>query len=270
MKNRSSQLFAKFVWVFALLPLWMPLWVQGQAFVELVNGQRVPVERILSRPGGDLVVFREGQPTELSRDQYIRAVGVRPESLDRANALIGGGETEEAIPVLEEVVRQSAFQSWDVVAGISLANLHIDAGNPASAQRVVNQLKQRYGENALELFQQLQQVEWRTRIATRNVSGLEEELTEIIRANENRGKVAVALLTRGDLKHQRAELRPAILDYLRAVYFHRDNENIHAQALFKAGNTFIELGETANGRRYIDQLTQRYPNSEFAARANRN
>ncbi|MCH8510522.1 MAG: tetratricopeptide repeat protein [Kiritimatiellae bacterium] len=269
MKNRSPKIFAKIVFSVVCLSAWSPLWAQGQPFVELANGQRVPVERILTRPGGDLVVFREGQPTELARDQYIRAVGVRPETLDRANALIGRGDAQEAIPLLEEIVRQSAFQSWDVMAGISLANLQIDAGNPASAQRTVDQLKQRYGENAMELFQQLQQVEWRTRIATRNVSGLEEELTEIVRANEDRGKVAVALLTRGDLKHQRAELRPAILDYLRAVYFHRDNENVHAQALYKAGNTFKELGETANGRKYIDQLKQRYPNSEFAARAAR-
>lgn len=261
--NRSIPLTLAFLFLAALAPVR----VSAQAFVELANGQRVPVERILARPDGSLVVFRDGQPTELQRNMYIRAVGVRPETLDQANRMLARGDRDGAIPLLEQIISSSAYQTWDVVAGISLANAHIDSHNPSSAQRILNQLKTRYGDRATEIFPQLQQLEWRTRIANRQTDGLEEELTTIIRANDNRAKAASALITRGDLKHQRAELRPAVLDYMRAVLFHRDQPELHAQALFRAASTFNELGETANGRKYMNELRERHPNSEYAARA---
>ena len=262
MTNRRFPLIATLLLLVGLVPAR----VSAQAFVELANNQRVPVERILARPDGSLVVFRDGQPTELQREMYIRAVGVRPESLDQANRMLARGDRDGAIPILEQIISSSAFQSWDVVAGISLANAHIEGHNPSGAQRVLNQLKTRYGDRATEIFPQLQQLEWRTRIANRDTQGLEDELNRIIRDNENREKVAAALISRGDLKHQRAELRPAVLDYMRVVLFHRNQAELHAQALYLTGNTFNELGETANGRRFLNQLREQHPNSEYAAR----
>lgn len=255
----------KMIWV-TLLALSAPVWVSAQAFVELRDGRRMPVERILARPDGTLAVFRDGQPMDIPRDQYIRAVGIRPPQLDRANELIGGGNASEAVPMLQEILRSSAFQSWDVVAGVMLANIHLENDRGIAAQEVVQQLQRRYGDRTNTLFPQVQQIEWRARIASGRVAGLEEELTQIIRDGRDPGRAGAALLTRGDMKRSRAELRPAILDYLRAVYFFRQDENLHAEALFRTGSTFAELGESANARRFFNELRQRHPNSEFTAR----
>ena len=247
----------------------IPLVGRGQAFVELTNGQRVPVERILATPDGTLTVFRPGQTqsTPIPREGYVRAVGIRPAELDRANQLVAAGNTEEAIPLLETIFRQSMFQTWDVVAGITLANLRIEANTPSQADRLLQQIRERYGDRTLTLFPQLEQVQWRVRIASGNVEGLEEELTGILREPGQRDRAGIALITRGDIKRQREELRPAILDYLRAVYFYRNNPGIHAEALYKTGLAFTELGEIANARKYFTELRETHPDSEFAARA---
>ena len=245
----------------------LPAFVSAQAFVELPNNRRIPVERILSRLDGTLTVFTaDGQSSTLTRDQYVRAVGVRPPQLDQANQLIAQGRAADAIAPLNEAIRAAAFQSWDVVAGVTLANLHLENDRAVAAQEVVDSLRRRYGDRTNDLFPQLLQVEWRARIASGRVAGLEEELTQAIRSGRDRNRAAVALLTRGDMKHSRANLREAVLDYLRAAYFFRANEQVHAEALFKAARTFQELGETATARRYFNELREQHPQSEFTAR----
>lgn len=244
----------------------------AQAFIELPDGRREPVDRILATPDGTLTIFRPGQTqsVQIPREAYVRAIGVRPPEIDQANQLISQGETEQAIQLLNTVFNRSMFQTWDVVAGITLANLRIEGDRPTEARRIVDVINQRYGERTLEIFPQLEQVQWRTRIATGQLDGLEEELTTIIRDGSERDRVGMALMTRGDIKRRRAELRPAILDYLRAVYFYRNNETIHAEALYRAGSAFAELGDTANARKFHNELRERHPNSEPAARVSAN
>lgn len=244
-----------------------PTLVSAQAFVELVNGQQVPVDRILSRPDGTLAVFREGQSTDIPRDQYVRAVGVKPERMDEATRLVSEGKGSEAVSILNEIFRSSSYQTWDVSAGLLLIRVHIDGNNVVSAQQSLEQLKRRYGERTFTLFSDLQAKEWAIRIAGGQISGLEEELSGVIKDSSNRALVGRALVSRGDLKLARTQLRPAVLDYLRAAYFYRGQENIHAPALLKAGQVFTQLGETANARKFLAELRNLYPDSAYAARA---
>ncbi len=250
-----------------LLASLAPGLAHAQAFVELVNGQQVPVDRILSRPDGTLAVFRDGQSTDIARDQYIRAVGVKPERMDEASRLVDQGNGEQALSILNDIFRSSAYQTWDVSAGLLLINVHLGANNVASARQTIDQLKRRYGDRTFTLFPDLQAKDWSVRISAGQISGLEDELTGVIRDSANRELVGRALIARGELKLARTQLRPAVLDFLRAAHFFRGNESIHAQALLKAGQVFTQLGETANARRFLSELRERYPDSSYAARA---
>jgi len=243
-----------------------PATVFSQAHVIMANGQQIPVDRILSKPNGDLVVFRGGQPTDLNVGQYTRAVGVRPAELDQANVLIAQGKTADAQTLLTDVLAKSSFQSWDVVGGVTLANLQIDANNANGAVRTVETLQRRYGDTAFTLFPALQLVDWKSRIALGRTEGLEARLGAIIQDNSNRPLAAVAQLVRGDLKTKRSELKPALLDYLRTTYFYQNEPTVQSEALYKVGKTFEALGETANAQRYFRQLKEKFPDSEFSAR----
>ncbi|MCC5845726.1 MAG: tetratricopeptide repeat protein [Verrucomicrobia bacterium] len=250
-----------------LLMSLVPSLAHARAFVELVDGQRVPVDRILSRPDGTLAVFRDGQSTDIARDQYIRAVGVQPERMEEATRLVDQGEGAQAVSILNEIFRASSYQTWDVSAGLLLIRVHLADNNVVSARQTLDQLKRRYGDRTFSLFPDLQAKDWSIRIAGGQISGLEDELTDVIRDSDNRALVGRALIARGDLKLARTQLRPAVLDYLRAAHFYRGQEDVHAQALLKAGQVFTQLGETANARRFLTELRTRYPDSTYAARA---
>jgi len=121
-------------------------------YVVMPGGNQVQVERILARPDGSLVVTRNGQPVNLTPEQYERAVGERPPELARAEELMAGGEADQAEDLLEEVLRKAAFQSWDGIAAARLAEMRLKAGNPIGARRPLDTLRSRYGDNTERFF----------------------------------------------------------------------------------------------------------------------
>lgn len=243
-----------------------PASAQQPPYVVMTGGNTVQVERILAKPDGALTVFRNGQAIELSKDQYARAVGERPEALDQAFQRIEKGETDEAKRLLAEVIRKSAYQSWDVRAGVTLANLELEQDSAASARRILSTLESRYGDKTTEFYPEIESVEWKTRLATGQVAGLEQELTEISREADNRRRQAMAQLVLGDLKRRQTDNRAAVLDYLRTAYFFSDDDAAHAEALYKAADTFAALGDSARANKYAARLKELYPTSEYAAK----
>lgn len=243
-----------------------PVFSQQPPYVVMTGGNTVQVERILAKPDGSLTVFRSGQPIELTKAQYARAVGVRPEELDQAQQRKGEGKTDEAKRLLAEVVRQSAYQSWDVMAGVALANLELESDDSASAKRILSTLESRYGDKVSEFYPEIESVQWKTRLASGQIAGLEQELTEIAREADNRRRRAMAQLVLGDLKRRQTDDRAAVLDYLRTAYFFSNDDAVHAEALYKAADTFAALGDSARAKKYAARLEELYPTSEFATK----
>ncbi len=243
----------------------LPLSAQ-QLIVYMADGREIPVEKILARPNGDLVATANGQQVPLKREQYVRALGARPGELAQATQLIAAGDVDKAKAMLNSAIRKSAFQTWDAVAAIQLADLYAKEGNGASANRTLNTIKERYGDNAESLFPGLQLVEWKTMVAQGKGAELEPELTKLVVEAPDRATQANAQMIRGDIKAARADFKGALLDYLRTVYFYEQQPAEHEQALFKTGETFQKLGETAHAKKYFDQLKAKYPQSEFIAK----
>jgi hypothetical protein len=248
------------------------LWMSSAAlaqnpYIIAANGERVEVEKILARPNGSLVVTINGQPRDVARDQYIQAVGVKPPELDSTIAELGGEDAEAASQTLQEIVRTSAYQSWDVLAGQALIEAALEEKNTATASRIFDQLSTRYGDDFLEVFPDMQILQWNLQIAKGETDGLEEELTQIIREGDSRRKRGMAQIARGDLKRRRREYESAVLDYLRTVYFYSEVPEIHAEALYKAAATFSDIGDTGRMRSYEKTLKETYPDSRFASKS---
>lgn len=236
-----------------------------QAYIIAANGERVNVEKILARPDGALVITINGQPRDLARDQYVQAVGVKPEGFDAVIAELQVGDYDTAAPPVQEIIRESAYQSWDVIAGKALIEAALQEDNMASARRIYDQLSTRYGDDLLAVFPELQISQWQLRIAEGSTSGLEDELTRVLREEERRVTRAQAQIARGDLKRRRKDFSSAVLDYLRAVYFYSDLQDEHAEALYKTAATFAQIGDTGRLRKYQMELKETYPDSRFSA-----
>jgi len=261
-------LFPRLILISLLAGFTIPALAQ-QPFVLLTDGRQIPVQRIVTKPQtGALVVYVEGRPpAELQRNQYVRALGVKPPEIDQAIALIAQEQNERAIKLLQTAMAKSKLQSWDVRSGTVLADLMIEEGNAAGASAVLRTLKKDYGDSLLDTFPELKLVEWKVRIATGSVAGLQEELTGIILDKESsRSEKAMAQLVRGDLKRRREEFKSAALDYMRTAYFYPEEAEIHAEALYKSADVFAEIGDAVRSRKFANELKERHPNSTFVGK----
>ena len=241
-------------------------WTVGAQNVYIIapNGERVDVEKILARPNGDLVVTVNGQPRDVERSQYLQAVGVKPDGYDAAIAALQQGD-DSAEETLQEIIRKSAYQSWDVLAGKALIEASLEKDSVSTAKRIYDRLEDRYGDSLMEVFPEMQIVKWNLRIADGETEGLEEELTKIIQEGNDRMARGMAQVARGDLKRRKREFQSAVLDYLRTVYFYSEVPELHAEALYKAAVAFSDIGDTGRMRTYQQTLKQTYPDSRFAA-----
>jgi tetratricopeptide (TPR) repeat protein len=256
------------------LALGAVLWssaARARLFVEAIvqgNPQRVEAQRIAAKPNGDLVIYREGvDPVTLPKGQYVRAVGAKPAEIDQATALMAEGKDEQAAQLLRQAMRKSRYLSWDARAGAMLVDLQLENDDSAAASATLRQLRQTYGDKLLELYPEVQLADWKVRIATGSVAGLQEDLTRAIQNPETpRAKRAMAQMVRGDLKTRREEFRSAVLDYLRTAYFFPDVGEVHAEALYKTATTFARLGDAVRSRKYGEMLKETHPDSTFAAK----
>lgn len=247
----------------------LPVLAWSQAYVINPAGTRVDVENIRVRPGtgGDLVVTIGGQSQDITKAQYLRAVGVKPAEIDQAQVLINQGKKDEATKLLEGVMRTSQYMSWDAFAAQKLAALQLNSGDPLQAKRTMDSLDERYGKNLNTFFPFLEKVQWDVKVVSKDTEGLEDELTAIIVSLEGApDRKSRALIVRGDLKASRKDYKSAVLDYLRANYFFGENPDIQAEALYKTASMFAKIGDTGRLKKYSTLLKETYPDSEFSTR----
>ncbi len=254
----------------ALLAMaFVPVFAWSQAYVINTAGTRVDVENIRVRPGtgGDLVVTIGGQSKDITTEQYLRAVGIKPAEIDQAQVLINQGKKEEASKLLEGVFRTSQYMSWDAFAAEKLAEIQLESGNPLQAKRTMDGLQERYGDNLISFFPFLEKVQWDVKVVSNDSEGLEDELTAIIVNQESKAdRISSALIVRGDLKASRKDYKAAVLDYLRANYFFGKNPEIQAEALYKTASMFAKIGDTGRLKKYSTLLKETYPDSEYNSR----
>lgn len=235
-------------------------------FVIAANGNKIAVERIESKGKGNLVVYLNNRPQALAPGQYIVARGVRPPELARASSLMAQGKTGDARTLLEGVMKSSAYQTWDVNAASMLIEVYASRNDSRSAAKVMGTIKGRYPEQSRKFIPDLQLLDWKVRAASPDEKeAVEREISEAV-SGQNQGLASRALLMRGDLKAASHELRAAQLDYLRAAHFYGNDPDVAPQALFRVADTFNKLDETQNALQYLNELKQKYPNSELAAR----
>ncbi|WFB35615.1 hypothetical protein P3T73_15800 [Kiritimatiellota bacterium B12222] len=245
----------------------LPSLLMAQAYVIAPNGSKVEVEKIRVRSNGDLVVTVQGQSRDITTEQYLQAVGIKPDEIAQAQALIQQGKDDEAAVILAEVIQSSRYQSWDAFAAEKLALIQLENDKIFEAKSTLDGIQKIYGDNMLTFFPFMEKVQWDVKVSSGDIAGLEEQLTMVLKSPDSTAeRKARALIVRGDLKASRKDYKLAVLDYLRAEYFFGDNADLRAEALYKTATMFANIGDTGRLRKYSTLLKETYPDSEYASK----
>jgi TolA-binding protein len=231
-------------------------------YVILQGNQRVDGVAIRVKGDGSIVLTdAAGQQRTLSRAQVVRAVADKPAGFDQAVQQVQAGKYDEAIPVLEKIVSDMRFLSWDQQAVIPLTQA-LSVKNPEKAVMVF--------EGVLKDNPQLEQgpARWTyysALAAAKRATDLEPKLDALVRTGSS-ADAAKALLVRGDLRVQQEQLESAVLDYLRVVHFYETETALLPEALFKAAST-LEKRRDARSKDWYKRLIEEFPDSPQALEA---
>lgn len=245
-----------------LAALWMA-WPADAAYVILADGRRMEGSAIRARANGDVILTTERGELTFPRGEYREAWAARPAELDRARQQLQAGNFDAVISGLEGVVTQFRHLSWDVEALALIGRAQNEKGDYSAAVSSFNQLFQRAPARRED-----RAIRWpfyRALLGTGDLERLERELNELI-AGGDREDAARAQIMRGDIKKERGLGDAALLDYLRTVVLFQAQQDVQAEALYKAG---VVLAERRDPRAndMFRRVVQDHANSPFARQA---
>lgn len=248
-----------------LLGLGVGVPIVDAQYVILPNGQRVDGTAIRSRANGEITLTLAGGAgtRTFMPGQYLQAVAPEPPELARAIRGIEARQYDQAIAMLEEIVRANQHLHWDLVALGEIGKANVAKGDHVAAVRAYDRLFQaspdRKKDDAFRwgYYQAL--------LGAGQHDKLETELNELV-ASGARSDAARAQVMRGDIKLAKGMVEPAVMDYLRtAILFERETAVV-AEATFKAAEGLAQLRDP-RARDMYRRVTERYPNSPYAAQA---
>ncbi len=248
-----------------LLCLGVSVHVVDAQYVILPNGQRVDGQAIRSRPSGEITLTLPGGAgtRTFMPGQYVQAVAPEPPELARAIRGVEAKQYDQAIAMLEDIVRANQHLHWDLVALGEIGKANVAKGDHATAVRAYDRLFQaspdRKKDDAFRwgYYQAL--------LGADQHDKLETELNELA-ASGARGDAARAQVMRGDIKLAKGLVEPAVMDYLRtAVLFERETAVV-AEATFKAAQGLEQLRDP-RAKDLYRRVAERYPTSPYAAQA---
>jgi tetratricopeptide (TPR) repeat protein len=211
---------------------------QRPPFIVGKRGDVIEVDRLSARSDGTLTARKGNVTRNYGPDQYAKAVGEKPPEIDQAARLAAQKKFDEAIELLEQVVRGSRFLTWDLQAMKFIGQVQNQKGDHQEAVRVIDKLLERDEEYKSD--PEAMQVYWEALMGTENYSKLLTSLDEAI-ANAPRELAARAQIMRGNVKLQRQQYQDAVLDYLRTVVFFKEQKEAMAEALRLTASTMEKM-----------------------------
>lgn len=247
-------------WVATLL--WMA-WPADAAYVILPDGRRLEGTSIRARATGDVILTTERGDLTFPRGEYREAWADRPAELDRARQQLQAGNFDAVISSLEGVVTRYRHLSWDVEALAMIGRAQNEKSDYAAALTSFNQLFQRAPGRRED-----RNIRWpyyRALLGAGELDRLERDLDTLI-AGGDREDAARAQVMRGDIKAQRGLADAALLDYLRTVVLFQAQQDVQAEALYKAGVVLAERRDP-RARNMFQKVVQEHGNTPFARQA---
>jgi len=233
-------------------------------YVLLQGNRRLDGVAIRVKNDGSIVLTdATGQQRTIDRTQVVKAAADKPIDFERALQQVHAGQYDAAIPVLEKIVSEMRFLSWDEQGIVPLTHALVAKGD---AVRAVTLFEAVLMDNPkLEQVEEARWTYYAALAAAGKATVLEPKLEKLIREGPATD-AAKAQLLRGDLRAGMNQLESAVLDYLRTVRFYEGEKALMPVALFKTAST-LEKMRDARAKDWYKRLVDEFPDSPQAVEA---
>jgi tetratricopeptide (TPR) repeat protein len=239
--------------------------------ITLTSGQ-TKVGQLVPRGDGSITANTDDGTFTYKVSQYTRAVGDRPAEFDAARSSLNKSDWAGLKSNADAAMRSGAFLEWDAHAASVLAEGYIRQKKGVEANQTIKTIVDRYLKvmktetEVWDRFPKLESISWRAQtLQGSKHDELEDVLSKVISDAKNRERAAFAQMVRGDLRLEQKRAKEAVLDYLRTVYFFAGMEDVHPEAIYKAGKAFEAMQNTKRAAEFFNRLTSEYPESSYAA-----
>ncbi len=205
------------------------------AYVITQSGRKIEGRAISSEATGAVTLKMEGgQSMTFRKGQYREAVADKPEKLVVAETFLAEEKGEQAIELLQQVMREYRFLNWDQTAALLLGNYWYENGQFDEAVTAFNTLKPPLTSVVLH----------RRRLALLETGRLELVLPVLEKdiAEGSREAAANAYLMRGDLKANQGDVEGARRDWMKVSIFFKSQKDAAKQAEEKLEQSFNGRG----------------------------
>lgn len=249
--------------VFTAVVVWT-VCCSGAPYVILKNGQRRDGVDIRKMTNGDiLLTLEDGNRFTYTPDQVEKAVADKPAYFDQALAALRAGKADIAVEGFEKVVDDYSGLEWDVRAMPYLAQAYTAQGNYLKAERAFDNLFK--SNPSLRKNNDLIIAYAEVLLKANKMSKLEQQLEQMI-AEGDRSAAAAAQLMRGNIQMEKQDYKAAAKDYLRTVYFFRNQTEVMPEATFKLAEALEKLRDK-RAKEWYSTVVANYPGSEYASKA---
>lgn len=212
------------------------------------------------------VIQPDGSPVQykLSPNDIADIKVARPPELDAAVKQVQAGQFAQALPVLEQIMRDYTMLEHDVTAAQYLAYSYLKTRDARKAVAMCDRVLE--GNPNAAQNDQFAAIYWQALLETEQYVKLDKALAVAIEGG-SRELAAVAQIKRGDIAMQKGNLDDALIDgYLRTVVFFQGVKSVQPEALYKAAECFEKKGQHPYAEKMRKELLSGYPQSEYAQR----
>lgn len=231
----------------------------------LKGGKRIPVTKIIYRRATkEFVAVTEQGQIVYSEDKVQQALVAKPGEYKLAQQRLEQKDFKGAIPLFEKVWKDYAKLEWDKAAKAQLAYAYFMAEDMDRGIRLAEEI---FADPTAPTPPGLGRLYLNGLMKKKDYAKLENEFVKII-GTGSRETAAGAQLLRGDIFMDKKQYREALIKgYMRTAELYQDVKDVQPEALFKAAQCCRELGDTEQAAMFRKRLLDKFPDSEFAARA---
>ncbi len=239
-----------------------PVFAQNP-YVILPNGQRVDGTDIRARSDGTIILSTTQGQVTYEKGRYQRAEAARPAEFDRALKLAQQRQFDDALKLLEQVIQNYRFLSWDNNARSLSAQIQMSKGDAAGAVSSFERLFQSAPDQRRDSATMWAYMN--ALLAAKQFDKLSAPLTEMIEKGA-RADAARAQIMRGDIKMDQGQVEGAVMDYLRTAMLFESEKASMPEALFKAAEG-LERMRDPRSRELYRRVVEEFGGTPFAQRA---